>query len=115
MELYRAGKIRFLGLAGTQPVSFLPGVKTLHEQGVKGFEDVKIWYGAYVPKDTPQEVISHLEKSFVSIAQNPELRKNFEKLGLELTGEPAASMAALLTQEHQVWGPIIKESGFKAN
>ncbi len=115
MELYRAGKIRFLGLAGTQPVSFLPGVKTLHEQGVQGFENVKIWYGAYVPKGTPPEVIAHLEKSFIAIAKNPALRKNFEKLGLELTGESAASMKTLLDEENRVWAPIIKESGFKAN
>lgn len=115
MELYRAGKIRFLGLAGTQPVSFLPGVKTLHEQGVQGFESVKIWYGAYVPKGTPPEVIARLEKSFIAIAKNPTLRKNFEKLGLELTGESAASMQTLLNEENRIWAPIIKESGFKAN
>lgn len=115
MELYRAGKIRILGLAGTQPVSFLPGVKTLHEQGVKGFEDVKIWYGAYVPKGTPAEVVARLEKTFIAIVQKPELRKNFEKLGLELTGESADSMKKLLAEENKIWGPIIKESGFKAN
>ncbi|MGO1765869.1 hypothetical protein CAP48_18730 [Advenella sp. S44] len=115
MELYRAGKIRFLGLAGTQPVSFLPDVKTLHEQGVKGFENVKIWYGAYVPKDTPTETIARLEKAFIAVAKNPELKKNFEKLGLELTGESAVSMTTLLEKEKQVWEPIIKESGFKAN
>ncbi len=115
MELYRAGKIRFLGLAGTQPVSFLPGVKTLHEQGIEGFENVKIWYGAYVPKGTPPETIARLEKAFIAIAKNAQLRKNFEKLGLELTGESAASMTALLEKEKKVWPPIIKESGFKAN
>ena len=115
MELYRAGKIRFLGLAGTQPVSFLPGVKTLHEQGIKGFENVKIWYGAYVPKGTPPQIIARLEKAFIAIAKNPELKQNFEKLGLELTGESAASMKTLLEKEKQVWGPIVKESGFKAN
>ncbi len=115
MELYRAGKIRFLGVAGTQPVSFLPEVKTLQEQGVKGFENVKIWYGAYVPKGTPPEVAAKLEKIFISIVQKPELKKNFAKLGLELTGESAESMKALLADENRIWAPIIKESGFKAN
>ncbi|MGX9935407.1 Bug family tripartite tricarboxylate transporter substrate binding protein [Advenella kashmirensis] len=115
MELYRAGKIRFLGLGGTQPVSFLPGVKTLHEQGIKGLENVKIWYGAYVPKGTPPEVAAKLEKAFIAVVKDPEMKKNFEKLGLELTGESAASMQSLLDHEKKVWEPIVKESGFKAN
>jgi len=115
MELYRAGKIRFLGLGGTQPVGFLPGVKTLHEQGIKGFENVNVWYGAYAPKGTPPEVTAKLEKAFIAAVKDPALKKNFEKLGLELTGEPAASMQSLLDHEKKVWGPIIKESGFKAN
>ncbi len=115
MELYRAGKIRFLGLAGTESVAFLPGVKTLKEQGVQGFDHVKIWYGAYVPKGTPPEVIAKLETAFINIAKNPQLRKNFANLGLELTGESAQSMQQLLDKEKEIWEPIIKKSGFKAN
>jgi len=114
IDLYRAGKIKILGVTGKSQVSFLPKVRTLSEQGVPGFDNVDLWYGAYFPRNTPKEIVQKYEKMLIDIVGQDALKQKFEKQALILEGKPAAEMSKLLDQERSGWEPIIKKTGFRA-
>lgn len=115
VELYRAGKIRFLGISGTQRSPFFPEVPTLKEAGIPGFEVASSWFGAFVPAGTPPATVARLEKAFVDAARNPEVRAKMEKLAMEMTGQPGAMLRDTIQKERAHWKPFAEASGFKGD
>lgn len=112
MELYKSGKIRFLGVTGTKRSSFFPEVPTLKEVGVPGFEIASSWFGAFVPAGTPPATVAHLEKAFIDAAKNPEVRAKMAAMAMEMTGRPGESLRKTIQAERAYWKPIVDASGF---
>ena len=54
-----AGKLRALGVAGSQRSQAMPNLPTVAEAGLPGF-DVTPWFGIVAPGGTPPEVVSRL-------------------------------------------------------
>ena len=52
MGLIKEGKLKALGVTSLTRSSLLPGLPTLDEQGIKGY-DVNAWGGVVAPAGTP--------------------------------------------------------------
>lgn len=115
MELYKAGKIRFLGLSGVRRSALLPDVPTLKEIGINGFEMATGWYAVFVPAGTPKAMVAKLEKAFVETAKDPAVLAKLSPLGIEVTGRNSAELQKHLQAERAFWKPIVAASGFTAN
>ena len=115
MELYRAGKIRFLGVSGTERSPLFPEVPTLKEAGIPGFEVASSWFGAFLPAGTPPATVARLEKAFIEAAKNPEVRAKMALLAMEMTGLPGSKLRQIIQQERAHWKPIAEASGFKGD
>lgn len=115
MELYRAGKIRFLGVSGAQRSPFFPEVPTLKEAGLPGFEVASSWFGAFLPAGTPPATVARLEKAFIEAAQDPEVRAKMELLAMEMTGLSGEKLRQTIQKERAYWKPIAATSGFKGD
>lgn len=113
-ELARAGKIKYLGVTGTERSALLPDVPTLGESGAPGFEQSSGWYAAFVPAGTPGAVTEKLEAALIRIVQDPAFSARIAQLGLVPTGKPGAELAALIQAQRQTWQPVVQASGFKA-
>lgn len=114
MELYKAGRIRFLGVSGTKRSTVVPEVPTLQESGAPGFEMASSWYAAFVPAGTPPEIVSKLEKALISVVNDKEVKEKLVKLGVEGTGWSKEELRQQILQQRKVWKPIVEESGFVA-
>jgi tripartite-type tricarboxylate transporter receptor subunit TctC len=55
----KEGKVKALGTSGTARSSVLPGVPTIAEAGVPGYE-ATIWLGVMAPKATPAAIVDKL-------------------------------------------------------
>lgn len=113
MELYKSGKIRFLGVSGTQRSPFFPEVPTLKEVGIPGFEVASSWFGAFVPAGTPPATVARLETAFIKAANHPEVRTKMAALAMEMTGRSGAMLRKTIQTERAYWKPIAAASGFK--
>jgi tripartite-type tricarboxylate transporter receptor subunit TctC len=109
------GKLKALGVTSLTRSPLLPGVPTLDEQGLKGYE-VDSWGGFVAPAGTPPEIVNRLNAALVRIFTSAEAREKLEPQGFELA--PPLSPGAfsqLIADDLTTWIPVVKASGAKAN
>ena len=75
------GKLKVIGLTIAKPLSNYPQLQALaaHPK-LAGFE-FDSWVGIQVPRNTPEEVVTRLNKSLYEAMANPQTRAAFEKVG----------------------------------
>lgn len=115
LELHRAGRVRILAVSGTRRNATLPDVPTAHEAGIGAFDHANASYSAFVPAGTPAEVVERLQRSFVAAMQQPEVRNQMTRAGLEATGLPGAAVTRALHAEREFWRPLVQASGFRSD
>jgi tripartite-type tricarboxylate transporter receptor subunit TctC len=115
LELHRAGRVRILAVSGTRRNASLPDIPTAHEAGIDAFDHANASYSAFVPAGTPAEVVERLQRSFVAAMQQPEVRNQMTRTGLEATGLPGAAVTRALNAEREFWRPLVQASGFRSD
>ena len=116
-SLVGAGSVRPYAITGRTRLPSSPDIPTADEAGLRGFF-ASLWYGLWVPKDTPKDIIAKLNATMVQVLADPMVRKRFDELGIEITPLAQQSPEALRTfqkTESERWWPIIKASNLKAD
>ena len=111
--LAESGKIKPIAVTSLKPSELLPGVKTVAEQGMAGFE-VLAWNALYAPKGTPPAIIKQLNSEMQKIMAQPETKQKLLSLGFEGGGGTPEQLAEFARSERRKWGPIISAAGIKA-
>jgi tripartite-type tricarboxylate transporter receptor subunit TctC len=106
----KSGRLRALGVTSLKRVAAAPGVATIDEQGLKGFETGS-WFGMAVPVGTPREIITKLHDQAVRIIALPEIRDRMSAEGAEFVGDTPEAFTAFLKSEIVKWGKAVKASG----
>jgi len=106
------GKLKALGITSLKTTELMPGVKSIAEQGVTGFE-VTAWNAFYAPRDTPQPVIDLLNSELAKALALPETKKRLLELGFDPAGGTPAELTQFENKERAKWGPIIKATDLK--
>ena len=108
------GKLRALATTGKQRDPALPELPTMSEAGVPGFE-TSVWFGLTVPAGTPKAIVARLNAEAVKAARAPEFVRTMSKLGYSIMVSTPEEMAAMLKEEIELWGPIVKASGARVD
>lgn len=108
----RSDKLRALAVTSAKPTPFAPGVPTVSESGVPGF-DVSAWFAILAPKGTPKEVIDLLNKEVKKALETDELKKAYQGGGFELPPAPNTpeQLAKMIQDEVNKWAAVIKKAG----
>lgn len=113
----RAGTIRAYAVTDSKRVASASDVPSTDEAGLPGFH-MTLWSGLWVPKGTPKDIVSKLNAAAVEAMNDPEVRKKFENLGLEMPA-PAQltpeALGAFQKAEVAKWWPMIKAANVKMN
>ena len=111
-KLHRAGKVKVLASSGATRSTALPDVPTFGELGVKGVEAMG-WFGFFAPAKTPKPIVDALNAAINKALRSPDVAEKLSKLGMDpATGTPE-QFAAIVVNDYNKWGPIVKASGFK--
>jgi tripartite-type tricarboxylate transporter receptor subunit TctC len=110
----REGKVKALGTSGTERSSVLPGVPTIAEAGVPGYETT-IWLGVMAPKGTPAAVVAKLNAEIGRIVSRQDVRDDWAKQGAVPMTMTPAEFARHLEQDIVKWERVVKVSGAKAD
>src|SRR6202011_4571206 len=115
-SLLGAGSVKPYAITGRTRLPSSPDIPTAEEAGLPGFF-ASLWYGLWVPKDTPKEIIAKLNAIMVQVLADPSVQKRFDELGIQITPPALQSPEALRgfqKAEAERWWPIIKASNLRA-
>jgi tripartite-type tricarboxylate transporter receptor subunit TctC len=115
-SLVGAGSVKPYAITGRTRLPSSPDIPTADEAGVPNFF-ASLWYGLWVPKDTPKDIIAKLNATMVQVLADPSVQRRFDELGIQITPLAQQSPEALRgfqKAEAERWWPIIKASNLKA-
>ena len=108
----RSGRVRPLAVSGAQRSPLFPGLPTISEAGVAGYETVA-WGGIIGPAKLPPEIVAKLNREIIAALHSPAVSKRFAELDTEVDGSTPEQFAALAQRERPRWAEIIKRAGAK--
>jgi tripartite-type tricarboxylate transporter receptor subunit TctC len=91
------GRLNAIALTSPTPMPQYPGVPTLSEKTLPGFE-ASTWYGLYAPKGTPKEVIAMLHQAYLKALGDKEWVKKMSDQGMKML--PEAQLAPEAFAQH---------------
>jgi tripartite-type tricarboxylate transporter receptor subunit TctC len=109
----RSGRLKALAVLSGKRIAALPDVPTFEEAGVKGV-DVSAWQGLFVPKGTPDAIVSRLTAETLKALAQPEVRSKLEEFGLEVVPTDGPALARFIQQETVQWHALIRSRGISA-
>jgi tripartite-type tricarboxylate transporter receptor subunit TctC len=104
------GKLRILAVSSPKPSPLFPGVPTVDQAGVKGYEVIS-WNGVGVPKGTPKEVIDTMNKTMHDVLALPEVKEQFAKVGVVPHASSPAELLERMTADIKKWNDVIDKAG----
>jgi tripartite-type tricarboxylate transporter receptor subunit TctC len=107
VELQKAGKVKIIGAAALQPMSIVPDVPTLTQQGVPDFVGGN-WYGIVAPRGIPEAERTRLASELKKIALSPAFLSHAKSLGIDADYLDAKRFGEFLKKENTRWTALIK-------
>ena len=115
-SLIATGSIKPIAVTGKTRLPSSPAIPTIEEAGLPGFT-ASLWYGLWVPKNTPKDIVEKLNATLRGVLGDPSVKKRFDDLGIAISPRDQQSpqaLAAFQKAEAARWWPIIKASNLKA-
>jgi tripartite-type tricarboxylate transporter receptor subunit TctC len=110
LPLIKAGRLRALGVSGTSRSAVLPGVPTITEAGLPGYQ-ASLWYGTFAPGRTTREVIEKLNVEIDRVLKLTDVRERFAGLGVEPAGGTVADFSVFFRSDIATWSRVAKTAG----
>ena len=114
LQHVRAGRLRPLAVASAKRSALLPGVPTIAESALPGYEATN-WNGLVAPAGTPAETVAKANADMVRALAEPALRERLTAAGFDPVGDSPAQFAAQLQAEHARWAALIRSRGIRAD
>ena len=112
IQQVKAGKVRALGVTGSRTSAALPGVPTIADAALPGFE-FEGWMGVALPPATPAAIIGRLNAEQNRILGEKDTRARLSDAGLDIAGGTPEQMAAMMKDQAVRMVRLAKEAGIK--
>lgn len=113
MPHIKSGALQALVVLGPQPDPALPGVPTLEQLGLGGF-DATTYTGVFAPSQVPANVMATLTAAVEGAAQDPHFAATLRELGsIAAAGSPDA-FSQIVNAEAKLAAQMVKEGRLKA-
>lgn len=109
----QAGVVRALAVSGERRNAALPGVPTVQEAGIAGYQ-VASWNALAAPARTPAAVIEQLQRAVREAVAAPAVQQRLAAQGMRLAASTPGEMQALLEAEIRRWAQVIRAAKVEA-
>ena len=106
----QTGKLRAIAVGSPQRVAMLPDIKTIAEQGFKGYEAVS-WGGLLAPSGTPKAVVDRIASEVKQILADKEIQDKLLTAGAIAAFQSPDQMAQRIKSDYAKWGAVIRDKG----
>ncbi len=109
----KAGKLRAIAVTSRKRSPLFPGLPTIDESGVPGYEDIT-FNGLMARAGTPQAILARLNAEVAKAVGVQVLRDRFLERGVELTSSPSPeSFTAYVEAEFHKKAKLARQAGIK--
>jgi tripartite-type tricarboxylate transporter receptor subunit TctC len=108
----QSGRVKALAVSTATRSPTYPDLPTVAEAGLPGFEAVSV-HGVFLPAKTPEPINARLHQEIVRVLQRPESRERLASVGTEPVGGTRAQFAAVIKDEVERMGKVIREAGIQ--
>ena len=106
----QAGKLKALAVTTSTRSPSLPGVPTVAESAIAGYE-LRPWFATFVPAGTPAQIISTLHRAMTEALESDKVQATFSAMGAEKIGSTPEALKTYLQQETVKWKKILADTG----
>jgi tripartite-type tricarboxylate transporter receptor subunit TctC len=109
----RSGRLRALAVTTPRRLPAEPGIPTVAESGVPGYEAV-IWHGFVAPKGLPAPIVARLNAELNRILELEETARQLQNDGVAPIGGSPDQFLAVIRREIEVWRKVAGEARIRA-
>lgn len=110
LNLHQSEKIRILAVGSPNRVNALPGIPSIQEAGVAGFQSIT-WFALMAPAGTPKIVVDRLNSTILEILQDATVASQFAKIGVQIMRANVTETRTFIESERSRWRDVIKSAG----
>ena len=109
----KAGRLRAHAVSSAKPSALAPGLPTIAESGLPGYECVAM-YAVFVPAKTPAALVNRLNREVVQVLNRPDIREKFLSASTEIVASSPQGLADTMKSEMARMGRVIKAANIRA-
>jgi tripartite-type tricarboxylate transporter receptor subunit TctC len=106
----QAGRLKALALTAARRSAALPGLPTVSEAGVPGFE-ASSWFGLAAPGRLPQPLVAQLNAQVNRVLAEPGVHRQILGEGGEPMALSPAAFGQFISEQSVYWQRVIRQTG----
>jgi tripartite-type tricarboxylate transporter receptor subunit TctC len=110
----KSGRLRALGVTGAQRSPLVPGLPTIAESGLPGYE-ITQWWALLGPPGLPPAIVTRLNSELNAILQQSDVKERFASEGAVTAPNTPEWLASFMKSEVAKWAKVVRASGATAN
>jgi tripartite-type tricarboxylate transporter receptor subunit TctC len=114
VSLLKDGKLKALGVTTAEPTPLVPGIPTVAQQGVPGFELVTIGF-ILAPAKTPPAIVRILNQHIVTLMQWPDVKERLAAGGSDAMSSSPEELGRIMREDDARMRKLFKELGLTAD
>ena len=108
----RSGRLRALAVTSLERTALAPGLPTVAESGLPGYESLVI-YALLAPAKTPAAIIARLQSEVAQGLKTPAIAERLFNTGVEIVPSSPSHLASTMQKEMTDVGKLIKDARLK--
>jgi tripartite-type tricarboxylate transporter receptor subunit TctC len=109
LSMIKANRLKALSTSGANRSPALPGVPTMAESGVQGW-DARNPFALLAPAGTPAAVVNLLNAEVGNILALDDVKASFAGQGFEASGSTPDEIRGIAETETKLWARVVKEA-----
>jgi tripartite-type tricarboxylate transporter receptor subunit TctC len=110
MSHVQAGKLKALAVTGARRSVLLPGLPTVDESGVPGYQAVG-WFGVLAPAATSKALVAKLSADVNRVLGDGMVRERMLGFGADPAGDTPEEFARFIHEDQAKWSRLMKQAG----
>lgn len=114
VELHNAGKVRVIAIASPRRSQAMPDIPTVAEAGLPDYR-YDAWFGVLAPAQTPMPILDTVSAGIARSLRVPEVAERLTRQGVDIVFNTPDVFDAVLKQDVERNGAILRAAGVGAN
>jgi tripartite-type tricarboxylate transporter receptor subunit TctC len=112
IPMVKAGRIKALAVTGSQRIAALPGVPTVAESGLPGY-DLAGWFAVFMPAQVPPAAVARLNGFINATLKDPATVDFMRGIGAEPQPGTPQELAQRVQTDTERWGRLVQLAGIQ--